>query len=208
MTVADAYRLLYSAALTVFAVLIGAMLVRSIIGPRITDRILSVNMIGTMVISCIVILSRLLHESYLADVALIYTMISFVSVLVLASVYIPDNKLRKKFMKEDGEGQGGEGQGGDGQGGDGQRGEGQGCESREGQPGGGLKEKTKGKQDRSLKETSKGKSGRSLKEEQKGEPDRSLKENQKGQPGESRMADRAENIKDRADGKRGAADVS
>ncbi|HUM83545.1 MAG TPA: monovalent cation/H+ antiporter complex subunit F [Lachnospiraceae bacterium] len=198
MTVADAYRLLYSAALTVFAVLIGAMLVRSIIGPRITDRILSVNMIGTMVISCIVILSRLLHESYLADVALIYTMISFVSVLVLASVYIPDNKLRKKFMKEDGEGQGGEGQSG----------EGQGCESREGQPGGGLKEKTKGKQDRSLKETSKGKSGRSLKEEQKGEPDRSLKENQKGQPGESRMADRAENIKDRADGKRGAADVS
>lgn len=102
MTVAQAYRILYSLVLTVFAVLIAAMLIRSVIGPRITDRILSVNMIGTMVICCILILSRLLDEPYLADVALIYTMISFLSVLILAAVYIPGAARRKKNGREGG----------------------------------------------------------------------------------------------------------
>ena len=86
-----AYHVLFIGALIVFTVLIGVMLVRSVIGPRITDRILSINMIGTMVICCIVILSQLLAEDYLADVALIYALISFVSVLVFATVYIPAN---------------------------------------------------------------------------------------------------------------------
>ena len=51
---------------------IGLMVIRSIIGPRSTDRILSVNMLGTMTICSIAILSVLLDEGYLADVALIY----------------------------------------------------------------------------------------------------------------------------------------
>ncbi len=89
MTVENAYQILYSAVLIGFAVLIGAMLVRAILGPRVTDRILSINMIGTMVISCLAILSRMLKEGFLIDVALIYAMISFVAVLVLAAVYIP-----------------------------------------------------------------------------------------------------------------------
>jgi hypothetical protein len=42
-----------------------------------------------MIICCIVILSRYLDEGYLVDVALIYAMISFVSVLIYASTYIP-----------------------------------------------------------------------------------------------------------------------
>ncbi len=86
-----AYHVLFTGALLVFTVLIGVMLARSVIGPRITDRILSINMIGTMVICCIVILSQLLGEDYLADVALIYALISFVSVLIFATVYIPAN---------------------------------------------------------------------------------------------------------------------
>ena len=64
-------------------------LIRAMIGPRITDRILSINMLGTMVISGIAVLSRLLDESYLVDVALIYAMISFLAVMMLAEVYIP-----------------------------------------------------------------------------------------------------------------------
>ena len=72
-----------------FLILIGAMVIRSVIGPRITDRILSVNMLGTMVISSIAVLSQLLKEGYLADVAMIYAMISFVSVLMLAAMFIP-----------------------------------------------------------------------------------------------------------------------
>ena len=100
MTVGEAYTCLYTGALVILAVLIGVMLIRSIRGPGVTDRILSINMIGTMVISCIAVLYAYLGESYLLDVALIYTMISFVTVLVLASVYIPAKPKRKKFAHE------------------------------------------------------------------------------------------------------------
>lgn len=89
MTLDGAYNLLYEGALIFLAILIGAMLIRSIMGPAVTDRVLAINMIGTMVIAGIAILAMYLDENYLLDVGLIYTMISFVSVLVLASVYIP-----------------------------------------------------------------------------------------------------------------------
>ena len=68
---------------------IGAMVIRSIIGPRSTDRIMSVNMLGTMTICSIAVLSVLLDEGYLADVAMIYAMISFVAVLMMASMFVP-----------------------------------------------------------------------------------------------------------------------
>ena len=94
-----AYRILFTVALAYLMGLMGAMLVRSVKGPRITDRILSINMIGTLVISSIAILSVLLSEPYLVDVALIYGMISFVSVLILAMVYIPAHPGRDKFFR-------------------------------------------------------------------------------------------------------------
>ena len=100
MSVSQAYHILFSAALIWFAVLLLAMLIRAIAGPRITDRILSINMIGTMVICCIAILSRLLDETYLVDVALIYAMISFISVLILAMIYIPNRQSRGKYAKD------------------------------------------------------------------------------------------------------------
>ena len=92
MTVEMAYQYLFTGALTVLAILLGIILVSSIIGPRITDRILCINMIGTVVICSIAILSRMLHESYLTDIALIYAMLSFLTVLILASVYILRNR--------------------------------------------------------------------------------------------------------------------
>lgn len=101
MTVGEAYNILYMGALVVLVILIGVMLVRSIIGPGVTDRILSNNMIGTMVIACIAIFAAYLRESFLLDVALIYTMISFVTVLVLASVYIPGRPKRRGFSDEE-----------------------------------------------------------------------------------------------------------
>ena len=88
MTVDLAYQYLFTGALTVMAVLIGIILIRSIIGPRIIDRILCINMIGTLVICTIAILSQMLDESYLTDIAIIYAMLSFLTVLILASVYI------------------------------------------------------------------------------------------------------------------------
>ncbi len=89
MDYSSAYHTLYTAALVFLLVLTGAMIVRAIIGPRYTDRILSINMLGTLVICIIALLSRLLKESYLTDVALIYASISFIAVLMLASMFIP-----------------------------------------------------------------------------------------------------------------------
>ena len=63
-------------------------LIRAIRGPKLADRIMAVNMIGTMTIAMIVLLAALLDESSLLDVALIYAVISFVAVIVLTKIYI------------------------------------------------------------------------------------------------------------------------
>ena len=87
-----AWNLLYIAAILFLLVLIGIMLVRAVQGPATTDRILAINMISTMVICIILILSRMLSEAWLLDVALIYAMISLVVVTMLASLYVKPGK--------------------------------------------------------------------------------------------------------------------
>ena len=97
MSIDNAYQMLYSIALFVFAALLVVMLIRSARGPGVADRLLSINMLGTLVIAVILVLSALLSELWLVDVALIYTMISLISVLILARVYIPDRQTRDPF---------------------------------------------------------------------------------------------------------------
>ena len=87
-----AWNILYIAAILFLLVLIGIMLVRAVQGPATTDRILAINMISTMVIGIILILSRMLEEAWLLDVALIYAMISMVVVTMLASLYMKPGK--------------------------------------------------------------------------------------------------------------------
>ena len=83
----QAYHVLLVAALLILALLILVSMVRSVLGPRISDRIIAVNMIGTMIIMMIAILSVYLRENYLVDICLIYAMISFLGVVVLCKVY-------------------------------------------------------------------------------------------------------------------------
>ena len=107
MTVEQAYQTLFGGALIILLVLIGAMCIRSIIGPRSTDRIMSVNMLGTMTICSIAILSLILDEGYLADVALIYAMISFVAVLMMASMFVPSKPKEPELDRASDEGDAG-----------------------------------------------------------------------------------------------------
>jgi multicomponent Na+:H+ antiporter subunit F len=86
--------------LLVLAVLLIVTMIRSVLGPKIADRIVSVNMIGTMVIMMIAILSVYLDEAYLVDVCLIYAMISFLGVVVLCKVYT-GVYLQRKQIKAD-----------------------------------------------------------------------------------------------------------
>ena len=73
--------------LSVQAVLLILGLIRAVIGPRIADRLVAVNMITTMVTVMISILAVLKGEGYLVDICLIYAMISFLAVVVLSRIY-------------------------------------------------------------------------------------------------------------------------
>lgn len=86
--------------LLVIAILIFSCLIRAIRGPRLTDRIISANMIGTMTIITIALLSVLLKESYLLDVCLIYAMVSFIGVVILTKVYMGVYREKKKKKEE------------------------------------------------------------------------------------------------------------
>ena len=98
----NAYTLLYTAALVVIGLLILACLVRAIRGPRIADRVIAANMIGTLVVITICILSFVMNEGYLIDIAIIYTMLSFLAVVLLTKVYmgIYREKHRQEMEKE------------------------------------------------------------------------------------------------------------
>ena len=73
--------------LSVQAVLVIFCLIRAVVGPRIADRLVAVNMITTMVTVMIAILAVLKNEGYLVDICLIYAMISFLAVVVLSRIY-------------------------------------------------------------------------------------------------------------------------
>ena len=102
MTVAGAYDVLFQSALVVLAVMTLLCLIRAIQGPRIADRIVSINMISTLTICMICILAIRQHQGYLVDVALIYALIGFLAVVVLCKVYMGIAlEQREKKEKED-----------------------------------------------------------------------------------------------------------
>ena len=59
-------------------------LMRATLGPRYSDRIIAANIVSTKIIILIAVLSLVIGEGYLVDICLIYAVISFLSVVVLA----------------------------------------------------------------------------------------------------------------------------
>lgn len=82
------YDWLFAGALLLISAGLFFALLRTICGPRLADRIMGVNMIGTMVSASLAILSVWLRQSWLLDVCILYALISFLSVVVLAKVCI------------------------------------------------------------------------------------------------------------------------
>lgn len=82
-----------------FAVMFILCLIRMIIGPNVADRLLASNMIGGPVICTIAVLGILLDETYLLDVGLIYTLISFLAVVIISQIYI--GVYREKNQKQE-----------------------------------------------------------------------------------------------------------
>lgn len=98
-----AYSVLYIGSMIGFALCIFLCLIRAIKGPRTMDRILAINMIGTLSVIIIAIMSLYLEESFLLDVDLIYAMLSFLAVVVLTKVYMGvhrEEEIREKNQKK------------------------------------------------------------------------------------------------------------
>lgn len=72
-------------------------LLRAIRGPRMADRILGINMTGSLTTAAIAVLAVLLDQSWLLDVCLIYCMISFLAVVVLAKITIASHEEKEEF---------------------------------------------------------------------------------------------------------------
>lgn len=87
-TLEKAHQWIYWMALFVLVLMLFTCLIRAIRGPRIADRIVAVNMMGTMIMVTIAVMSLLLGQGYLVDICLIYAMISFLAVIVLTKMYI------------------------------------------------------------------------------------------------------------------------
>ncbi len=89
------YIFLFIGGIAICGVLVVFALIRAIRGPRVADRIIAINMMGTLVIIIIALLAVLIDEPYLVDISIIYAMISFLAVVVLTKVYMGAHEQEK-----------------------------------------------------------------------------------------------------------------
>ena len=91
---------LFTAALVAIGVLLALCLIRAITGRRAPERVIAINMIGTLTVMAIGLLAFLKKEDYLVDVALIYTMLSFLAVVVLSRLSVGAYRAARKTDQE------------------------------------------------------------------------------------------------------------
>lgn len=90
-----AYNVLFTVVLLVLGALMFLCLLRAVLGPRVADRVVGVNMLGTIVIAMVAVLTVMLGEGYLIDIAIVYAMLSFLAVVLLVKIYIGVYRARK-----------------------------------------------------------------------------------------------------------------
>ena len=76
-------------------------LLRAVLGPRMTDRLVAVNMISIKGIILILLLGQYLHDNQFTDIAMVYVLLSFLAVVCLAR-----NLLARAAKKEEEESNG------------------------------------------------------------------------------------------------------
>ena len=90
----SAYNGVFTVALVVLGLLLFVCLFRAVRGPKTADRVISINMTGTIVLMMILLLSQRMREGYLVDIALIYALLSFLAVVLLVRIFIALNRKR------------------------------------------------------------------------------------------------------------------
>ena len=97
----QAYNILFTVTLVVLALCVLALLIYIIRSRLTVDRIIGINLIGTIVSIVICVLTRMFNEGYLADIAIIYVVMSFIAVMMLCRIYINLYNRRKEEQKDD-----------------------------------------------------------------------------------------------------------
>ena len=95
----NSYALLMQGAMAMLGLCMAVCLYRAFRGPKTADRLVAVNMAGTVTIMLILLLALLKQEDYLLDVALIYALLSFLAVMLLCRILI--GAYRERQGKED-----------------------------------------------------------------------------------------------------------
>ncbi|HAG70211.1 MAG TPA: sodium:proton antiporter [Lachnospiraceae bacterium] len=81
--------------LIILGILLFACLLRAIRGPEVADRLVATNMMGTIVLVMICTLALLLNEGFLVDVAVVYSLLSFLSVVFITKIYMGAHEEKK-----------------------------------------------------------------------------------------------------------------
>ena len=95
------YHYLFWGALVLLGLGLLAVMVYIIRARLTVDRIIGINLTGTLVAIIIAILAYLLDEDYLADMAIVYVVLSFIAVMMLCRIYINLYQRKRQDKKED-----------------------------------------------------------------------------------------------------------
>ena len=71
-------------------------LIRAIKGPNFTDRMVAVNVIGTISTAAICVISIYIKEGFFADISLVYALLNFLSVVILSRVVTLNHASEKR----------------------------------------------------------------------------------------------------------------
>lgn len=77
-------RIVLILAIACLSVAIFFCLLRAVLGPRMTDRLVAVNIISIKAVVLILLIGRYLRDSHFMDIALVYTLLSFLVVICIA----------------------------------------------------------------------------------------------------------------------------
>lgn len=75
--------MMYTVAALAILISMGLALTRALLGPTVYDRILAVNMFGTKTVLLIAVFAFLSDRHDILDIALIYALINFISVVAV-----------------------------------------------------------------------------------------------------------------------------
>ncbi len=94
--------MVFAATLAILVVMVMAI-IRATMGPTLYDRVLAVNMFGTKTVLLISLLGFVMGRPEFLDIAIVYALINFISVIILKSIItsaiLSDNMVPRAFSK-------------------------------------------------------------------------------------------------------------